>query len=158
MQNKLKLNLANIPKWIPIVLLIIAIIGFADATYISIESFNNKIPPCTTDGCETVLTSEYAKILGVPVSYYGAIYYFIIMIMIFSYLDTKKEIFLRIPIILSVLGLLFSIWFMTVMIFIIKAICPYCILSAISSITIFIISLFTYINYREKIQNYEKTI
>lgn len=145
LKNLLKtpLQLQRIPKWIPIVLLIVAFIGFADATYLTVEHYQNKIPPCTIGGCESVLTSQYAQVLGMPVSLLGAIYYLIVIISLFLYLDTKKELFLRIPMLLSVFGALASLGFMYVMIFVIKAFCQYCVLSALSSLTIFGFSLWS---------------
>ena len=147
---KQKLNNIIIPKWIPIALLFIALIGFSDATYITVNHYMNKIPPCTLSSCETVLNSPYANILGNPVSLFGAIYYLLIIIFVFAYLDTKKEIFLRIPIMLSVIGFIFSLWFMFVMAFIIKAYCQYCIFSALSSAGIFIVSIYTFKKYKLK--------
>ena len=48
-------------------LFIVALIGFADASYLTVEHYRNVIPPCTTSGCETVLTSSYSTILhGFP--------------------------------------------------------------------------------------------
>jgi uncharacterized membrane protein len=144
------LHLQQIPKWVPIAILVIAIVGFADATYVTVEHFKNVIPPCTTGGCETVLTSAYSKILGIPVSLLGSIYYFVIILSLFVYFDTKKTIFLKIPVAISILGLLASIYFMTIMAFVLKAFCQYCVLSALSSISIFGIS--AYLVHK----NYEK--
>lgn len=137
------LQLQRIPKWIPIAVLAIALIGFADATYLTVQHYQNKIPPCTIGGCESVLTSQYAQILGMPVSLLGALYYLIIIISLFIYLDTKKELFLRAPMMLSVLGALASLGFMYVMIFVIKAFCPYCVVSAFTSLAIFGFSLWS---------------
>lgn len=144
------LHLQQIPKWVPVAILVMALIGFADATYVSIEHFNNVIPPCTTGGCETVLTSSYSVIYGIPVSLLGSIYYFIIALMMFVYFDTKKLIFLKIPVVMSVLGLIASIYFISIMTFVLKAFCQYCALSALSSISIFGISAYLVC------KNYEK--
>ncbi len=146
-----KLNLNIIPRWIPIVLLIVALIGFADATYLTVEHYLNKIPPCSIGGCETVLTSPYSQVFGIPVSLFGSIYYFVIVLTLFMYFDTKKEIFLRFPMTLSFLGMLFSLWFMIIMAFVIQAICPYCIVSAVTSTTIFIVSLYILVKFKIKI-------
>ncbi len=143
-----QLNLSLIPRWVPVVLLILALIGFADATYLTVEHYSNTIPPCSIGGCETVLTSSYSQIAGIPVSLLGSIYYFVIVLMLFMYFDSKKETLLRIPMILSVLGLLSSVWFMIIMIFFIKAICPYCIVSALTSTIIFLISLYSFLKYK----------
>lgn len=134
------INYSLIPKWIPIALLILAFVGFADATYLTIEHYQNEIPPCTIGGCESVLTSQYAQVIGVPVSLLGSVYYLFLIILLFLFLDYKKEIFLRIPLLFSILGAVASLGFMFVMIFIIKAFCQYCVLSAITSISIFLLS------------------
>ena len=137
-----KINLLTIPKWIPVLLLVIAVIGFADATYLTVEHYQNEIPPCTIGGCETVLTSVYASVLGIPMSLLGALYYLVIAVSLIVFLDAKKELALRIPSLFSVFGLLASLWFTFLQIFIIKAFCPYCAVSAITSITIFIFSVY----------------
>lgn len=135
------LQLQRIPKWVPLILLAIALVGFADATYLTIEHYQNEIPPCTIGGCESVLTSQYSQIIGIPVSLFGSLYYFVLIVLLFLYLDTKKEIFLRIPVLFSVLGALASLGLMYIMIFVIKAFCQYCVVSALTSISIFCLSL-----------------
>lgn len=131
------LQLHKLPKWIPILFLVLAIIGFADSTYLTIEHFQNKIPPCTIGGCESVLSSGYAVIAGIPISLLGAMYYLLLIILLIIFLDTKKEIILRAHSIVSVIGFIASIGFMYIMIFIIKAFCPYCVVSASVSIITF---------------------
>lgn len=148
MQLTQKLNLNIIPKWIPIFLLIVALIGFADATYLTVEHYMNTIPPCAIGGCETVLTSSYAEIAGIPVSLGGSIYYFFIVLMLFMYMDSKKEIFLRLPLLASVIGFISSLWFMIIMVFVIRAFCPYCVVSALTSTTIFAVSIYTLIKFK----------
>ncbi|MDQ5893501.1 MAG: hypothetical protein QG640_513 [Patescibacteria group bacterium] len=142
------LQLQQIPKWVPVVILAIALIGFADATYLTIEHYQNEIPPCTIGGCESVLTSQYAQVAGIPVSLLGALNYLIIVTLLFLYLDTKKEIFLRVPVLLSVFGAVASIGFMYIMIFVIKAFCPYCVVSAATSLSIFAVSLWLVLKSR----------
>lgn len=144
------LQLQQIPKWIPIILIVFVIIGFADATYLTVEHYQNIIPPCTIGGCELVLTSQYAKVIGIPVSLLGAIYYFVILISLFIFIDTKKEIYLRMPLLISIFGLIASIWFSYLQIFVIKAFCPYCAVSGSVSLVIFIIAV--YILRKNKIQ------
>jgi uncharacterized membrane protein len=139
---KQKINLNQIPRWVPIVILIIAIIGFVDATYVTIEHFQNIIPPCTTGGCEIVLTSAYSQILGIPVSLIGSVYYLVMIILTITFLDTKKELILRTSSLLSTFGALASIYFIIVMAFILREFCQYCALSALSSLTIFVFSVY----------------
>lgn len=147
---KTPLQLQQIPKWIPIVILLLALVGFSDATFLTVKHFQGVIPPCSIGGCESVLTSIYSNILGIPVSLLGAIYYFIIILSLFIYFDSKKEIFLKIPIILSVFGFIVSIYFISIMAFVLKALCVYCLFSDIISTIIFILYMFAiYKNYKK---------
>ncbi len=138
-----KINLSIIPAWIPIVVLIVALAGFADAVYLTIEHYSNVIPPCNIGGCETVLTSRYSQVIGVPVSLIGSVYYLFISVLLLVYLDTKKEIYLRIPFLVSILGIITSLWFIFLMIFVIKAFCPYCAVSATTSTIIFVLAYYS---------------
>src|SRR5574343_1271062 len=139
LKNLLKRPISSqlIPSWIPVLIFISALIGFGDATFFTIKHYQNVIPPCTIGGCESVLNSVYAEVFGVPVALFGSIYYLIISLSLFIYFDTKKEIYLRIPLLISFVGLLSSIWFTFLQIFVIKAFCPYCAVSALTSFTIF---------------------
>ncbi len=149
---KTPLQQVLIPKWIPIVFIVIAFIGFADATFLTIEHFGNRIPPCTTDGCETVLTSAFATIGGIPVALMGAIYYLALLILLLLYLDVKKEVFLRIAFLLATLGFIASIYFFILQAFVIHAFCQYCIISGLTSTLLFIISIFTFKKYKAPVQ------
>lgn len=138
-----------IPKWIIITLLIVALIGFVDATYLTIEHFLNSIPPCTTDGCEKVLTSSYSEIIGIPVALLGAIYYLAILVLLIAYFDAKREVLLRSAILLTPLGFLASIYFFILQASVINAFCQYCLVSAATSTILFVFSMYSLAKYRE---------
>ena len=137
-----KFNLLSGPKWIIILILSLSLLGFIDAVYLTVDHYTNTIPPCSFGSCETVLTSQYAVILGIPTALLGSIYYLFLMIFLFLYLDFKKEIFLKIPFFISAIGLLLSVFFILLMIFVIKAICIYCIISDTISIGIFCLFIY----------------
>lgn len=148
LKNLLTKPLQLIPKWTIIAIVILALIGFGDATYITVKHFQGIIPPCSIEGCEVVLTSSYSEILGIPVSLFGMIFYFTILLSLFIYFDSKKEIFLKIPLVISTVGFVGSLYFISIMAFVLKAFCQYCAVSAFSSISIFIVSVYIfYKNY-----------
>ena len=152
MQN-LKLLLTRplqaLPNSLAIIILVIAIIGFADAGYLTIEHYQGNVPPCSiTGGCEKVLTSSYSVVLGVPVSLAGAIYYVIIAAGALAYLEGKHEKIFRWTLLLTVFGLIFSLWFMSVQAFILDSYCMYCIGSAVSSTLLFIVAGIIFAKYR----------
>ena len=133
-----------------IFLLVVAIIGFADASYLTVEHFRGVIPPCSVvSGCEKVLTSQYSVVLGVPVSLLGALYYLVIALGSFLYLESKhsnalqarhSEI-LKWTLIATVLGFIMSLWFIFLQVFIIHSYCMYCMGSAGTSIILFVTAM-----------------
>jgi uncharacterized membrane protein len=133
--------LKEINKKSIIAIFLLALIGFADAAYLTVEHFANKIPPCSIGGCETVLTSQYANIIGIPVSLVGAIFYLIILVSLVLYIDTKKPIFFRLPAILTIVGAIVSIILVSLMIFVIHSICLYCMVSDTITVVIALISI-----------------
>lgn len=136
-------------RWVFRSLFFFSILGFIDAAYLSAEHYLGRIPPCSLAGrCEAVLTSEYAVIFGVPVALIGALYYFAIFALLFSFRETGDGKFIAILFALSAAGFLFSAWFVYIQLFVLHAICPYCMGSAVMSALIFIGSLWLFISRR----------
>jgi uncharacterized membrane protein len=131
--------LAALPTSLAVFLLIVALLGFADATYLTVEHYQGVIPPCSVvSGCETVLTSAYSVIAGVPVSLLGAVFYFIVLVGVFSFLESKKTVLLKWSLLFTIFGILFSLWFIYVQAFILGAWCLYCLGSALTSTILFV--------------------
>ncbi|MBI5729163.1 MAG: vitamin K epoxide reductase family protein [Candidatus Magasanikbacteria bacterium] len=139
--NKTSKTLSN--KIIAIIFVLIGLLGFLDATYLTIGHFRHTLPPCTiVHGCSQVLTSQYSTIVGVPVALGGVVYYLFILISALVYLDTKREAVLLLAARATVLGVLASIYFLTLQIFIIRAYCLYCLVSIGTSTALFIAARF----------------
>lgn len=133
---------ARIPNWLPICFLIFSAIGFADATYLTVKHFLGTPIPCAIlQGCEQVTNSQFATIFGVPVALLGSGYYLTVLILSVVYLDTRKFFALKLAAIFTIFGFLASLWFIFLQIFIIKAICLYCMVSATTSTLLFFCGL-----------------
>lgn len=134
--------LRAVPSKAVIFFLIIALLGFADATYLTVEHYLGAVPPCSiTAGCEAVLTSSYASILGVPVSLLGALFYLAVLVGAFAYLENKHEKLLRYALALTIIGFIMSLWFVYVQVFIIGSYCIYCLGSALTSTILFVTAM-----------------
>src|SRR6266704_1376398 len=60
----------------PYSMLALAIIGIADAVYVARGNYTGQPLWCPIiDGCNTVVNSPYSRVFGVPMSYFGFIYY-----------------------------------------------------------------------------------
>lgn len=138
----LKTQLRPVPNKFVITGIILAIIGFIDATYLAVEHIMGRIPPCSIiEGCDAVLSGPYAELFGIPVALLGAIYYFILLVGFLAYIESKNDKIMPTLTIFTVVGLVCSIWFVILQIFIIKSICLYCMGSAISSTLLFILAM-----------------
>src|SRR3989338_7361822 len=143
----------------------VSFLGFLDASYLTVKHFVGTPLPCSVlHGCEEVTTSQYSVIGGIPVALLGAVYYLAIFILILSVLrrnmfsssgvenvaDANEDKLLNLTVRLTVIGLLASLWFIYLQLFVIKAICLYCMFSAFTSITLFVFGLFV-LNFGKKI-------
>ena len=125
-------------KWLAPLFLIISFISFLDSSYLVAKHYLGGIVPCTFGGCEKVLTSSYSIIMGVPVALFGAVYYLIFIGTCLYYFDSENERIIKYLSFYSIIGFIASFWFMVVQLFVIKSICEFCMLSAISSSTLFV--------------------
>lgn len=120
----------------------VAFLGFLDATYLSLRYIQGVPPTCTLlHGCEIVTTSRYAAVGPIPVAFLGAAYYLTILTLAIGYLDFKRLGVLRLASSLTVAGLIASTYLMYLQLSVLKALCPYCLFSAASSVVLFVIGL-----------------
>jgi uncharacterized membrane protein len=130
--------------WLPLTA-ILALVGFADATYLSMMHFQNADVGCSViTGCDAVLSSDYAAIFGVPLAYLGVIYYLSVLIGAAGYYQSEAKIALRFLLLIVGGGVLFSVWLIYLQAFVIEAFCQYCLISAASTFSIF--ALLVYAN------------
>ena len=132
----------SVPKNISWALPIVSVLGFADALYLTVKHYQGVAPSCIIfSGCDTVATSVYATIGPIPVALLGVIFYFFMLLLSLMYLDRRAKSALVVALLVSSVGVLFTLWFLYLQVFVIKAFCVYCIFSAITSITLFFLSL-----------------
>jgi len=132
--------------------LVLSFIGIIDSTFLTIEHFknNNSVVCLIIGGCDTVLKSEYSSIFRIPIAVLGLLYYlFIFLTTIFSFRQ-KKEMILKHISIFTVFGFIVSLIFIYLQVFIINAICTYCLLSAFTSTSLFIFGLIFLVNFRRR--------
>lgn len=123
------------------VIFILSIIGVVMAIYV-LQSFLRQSPiVCVNQGCELVRKSHYSYPFGIPVPAFGLIGYSLLVI--FTFLrTTSQDKRLLYPILgISIFGILFVTWFTYTELFIIKAICTWCAISAVNMYIIFFLTL-----------------
>lgn len=132
----------RISKWILGLILAVSFIGFLDAAYLTIEHYNKGILRCYVfEGCDEVTSSKYSTVGGIPIALFGAVYYLAIFIATILFIDTKYRLLFYVLTFIPILGFLFSAWFVYLQLAVIKAICLYCMISAATSTSLFVLGL-----------------
>lgn len=122
-----------------IILLLLSAAGFFDSAYLTILHYKNIIPPCTiAKGCETVLTSQFSVILGVPIALFGSLFFLTLIFLLL--LESKQNGFFKFFKLLALAGVAASIILFSIQAFILHAFCQYCLLSEVIMLAIFILS------------------
>lgn len=135
-------RLHPLPSGIVVGILISAFLGFADATYLTVEHVLGQSPVCADAGCSIVTTSEYATLGPIPIAAFGAGYYVIVILIMLYAVQRSDTRVTRWLWILTGLAFLFSVRLVYLQIFVIEAICYWCMFSAGTSTLIFLLSLF----------------
>ena len=152
LKNLSTIQFRAIPKWIIGTLFGVAGIGFADATYLTVNHFSTFSLPCLVGSCEVVLRSSYSEFLGIPVALFGAMYYLAVLAILFYYIDTKhperKPLAFKTVLFLTPVGMVASLYFFAVQAFVLHAFCQFCLISALTSTLLFIIALFVFLKLR----------
>jgi len=95
---------------------------------------------CGSGSCETVQLSKWGDFLGVPVAAWGTGYYAIVLGLAFAGVQGRFESSARLTnwlVYVTGAGLLFSIWLTYLELFVIHALCRWCLGSAAMTLTLF---------------------
>ena len=112
--------------------------GIGVATYITIADAGSGAPACLVggSGCQTVADSEYSHLLGVNVSVFGIVGYALLLLSAVVRGDAGRFGGL----LLSLIGFGFSAYLTYLELFVIDAICQWCVVSAALMALLLIVS------------------
>jgi uncharacterized membrane protein len=124
--------------------MILAILGAVDAIYLYIYKLTGNPHMCLGNGgCHNVNFSPYSEINGIPVSMCGLAAYLAIICILFleARLKLAKENGPLAIFGISLGGVAFSAYLTYLEIYVINAICPFCVASAIIITLIFVLAI-----------------
>src|ERR1017187_979549 len=128
----------------PCVMLALALVGTSIAFYDAYALYNVQplwCPP-PINGCNEVANSPYARIFNLPVGYYGVVYYlYMFGLAALLAFDPFSRGLRFAALAYAALGVCFSIYFMVLQIAFIHAFCIYCLVSAVTTLLLFIAAL-----------------
>jgi len=155
LQNLKRRNKKDL-KWPKIVIAVLSTIGLVDTGSITLKNwgvFNSLSCPGIKNGCETVLNSPWGTLfennqINIPLSLAGVISYSSILLFsiflsvnIISPKEKLNKLIWWLIFLISCASSVFSFLLLNIMFLKINAYCFFCILSAILSISIFIVSM-----------------
>lgn len=113
------------PNW---ALLAIAILGMALTAYLSAAAWRGQaVAGCTAGSvCDVVLGSRWAKLFGVPTSFWGFLAYATLAAVAFV---KRAWLHWKLAFIVSFFGVLYSAYLTSVSLLVLEAACPYCLTS-----------------------------
>ena len=126
----------------------LAFIGVFVSTYLTLYKFGYiGSLQCAVGSCETVNTSRWATFLGLPVAAWGLGFYVSALALVLAgiqerYADSRGVALALVA--LTGWGVLFSGWLTYLELFVIDAICIWCVTSAVIVLVMFAISLAEY--------------
>jgi uncharacterized membrane protein len=125
-----------------VILAALDIMGLAIAAYLSVVELGGGVPVCgPIAGCEEVARSEYSRIGGVPVAVFGVALSLVLLSLALAWWRTDLYALLLIHYGLSLAGVLFEIYFLSVQLFVFGAVCIWCTSYGASLIARFVVAL-----------------
>ncbi len=126
---------------LPLLAAVIALIGLADAVYLTIKHYTGETVPCSlVEGCEQVLTSAYAEIGGVPLAIFGAAAYFAAFSLAILTAFGNRSMWKIFGVQVALMAI-FTAWLVYLQAFVIEAFCQFCLVSAAVTLALFAIFL-----------------
>ncbi|NPA26359.1 MAG: vitamin K epoxide reductase family protein [Chloroflexi bacterium] len=120
----------------------LALLGLLDASYLTWLKFAHAT--CGVGGCDVVNSSPYAELFGIPIALFGALTYGVILFLLWiepRLAQTWAEYARYAVFGITFFGVVYSAYLTYVEIAIIQAICPFCVVSAVTLLFLWVLAM-----------------
>jgi uncharacterized membrane protein len=123
----------------------VAAVGVGVATYIAIADSGGGSPVCLggSHGCETVANSSYSHLLGVNISIFGVLGYVLLLAAAMLRGDWARMG----GFVIALVGFGYSVFLTYLELFVIDAVCQWCVFSAILMTILFAVNTVRMVSY-----------
>ncbi|MBI3241353.1 MAG: vitamin K epoxide reductase family protein [Chloroflexi bacterium] len=135
---------ASLTTWLNRVAIGLAVIGALDSLYLGWLKITGTTAQCGGIGdCESVNNSIYAEINGFPIAFLGLGAYLLILgiLLVEGRLRSGADWPVMSLFGLSLVGTLYSVYLTYIEVAVLRAICPYCVVSAIAVTLLLVVSI-----------------
>lgn len=116
---------------------LLCLLGLAVAGYLTYVHYEDISPVCTTGGCEKVQSSSYSELAGIPVALLGLVGYLAIALSLLLRGDLGRAATAA----LTIAGFGFSAYLTYLELFVIDAICQWCVASAVLMTALLVVAV-----------------
>ncbi len=136
------------------IFLVVTLIGLVDALYLSYIKLSHTTAACLpgVGNCEVVNTSVYSQVFGIPIAYFGALAYLALLgiVLLEARVPFLEENANYMLFTITLVGVLYSAYLTYLEIDVIRAICPFCVVSAIAMLILFALCVMRLVRSEEK--------
>lgn len=122
----------------------LTLLGLGVSIYLTWVKLTDNLAACGPIGdCESVNSSRYAEIAGIPVALLGALGYVAVLAFLVAERWLPRQIEnLHLGVFgIALIGTLYSAYLTYIEVAVLRAVCPYCVISAVAMTAIFVISI-----------------
>lgn len=129
----------------------LSFMGIADSWYLYQSAVTDTALACDLgaglSGCNVVAQSPYSYIFGMPLALYGVFFFAVVfavaaLLLVVSHRDIYRALY-----ILGTFGAVASIGFLALQVFVIRALCIYCLASAAITFVLFVLARMAWRRY-----------
>ena len=126
-------------------LVLLAVVGIGIALYLTLYKVGViGVLSCSIGSCETVNTSKWSMLMGIPIAAWGLAAYAALLVLAMAGSTEAREASVpiaRMLVALAAWSVLFSAWLTYLELFVIHAICIWCVTSALLWVVILAVSV-----------------
>jgi uncharacterized membrane protein len=123
------------------------LVGLVIAGYLSAVELRGDVPVCgPLAGCETVALSPYARIGDVPVAVFGVVLSLTLLLLAAGWIRTGRLSLLGAHYGLSMVGVVFELYFTYIEVAVIGAVCIWCATYGLSLLARFVVALWVWLH------------
>ncbi len=106
---------------------VLALVGLGISIYLTVLKLAGEVPLCVVGGgCESVQTSRYSVVLGIPVAAYGAVWSAVALAAAAAWWRASDRRALLVLYLGGLAGTLFEAYLVYLELFVIHAVCSWC--------------------------------
>ena len=131
---------SRVRRWVVAVILL-SLVGVADSSYLLWKHRSGGPASCPANGCDLVTQGEYGEIRGIPVAAFGVVGYLTLLALSVLAVAFGGRSLLGAIVAISGIGVVVSVFLVYLQVGVIKAVCPWCMISAFTMTALFILSI-----------------